>query len=300
MIKQITIIGTGLIGGSLGLALKRHGFAGCIIGCDREHALAKAHRSGAIDRGELEAIRACEGSELIVLATPVGAIIDLIEKLGPLLPAQTLITDTGSTKMEISARARQVFGEAASRRFLGGHPMAGKEHGGVEHADAELFAGATWVLTPPEGASAAVAPQFTQGLHGEFVRLLTAIGANIVMIPPERHDRLCAYLSHLPQMISTALAACVVEQIGTDTAREMMAGRAFREITRVAASPYSMWRDIALTNTGNLHDVLLQFEQQLAHIRENLRTRELQEMFDRAHELFEPPKPKDDFEPPRF
>ena len=300
MIEQITIIGTGLIGGSLGLALKQHGFTGRIVGSDRPQVLAEARQAGAIDASEPDPLLACQGSQLVMLATPVGAIIDLLEKIGPVLPPDCLITDTGSTKADIAERAQQVFGEAANRRFLPGHPLTGKERGGIEAAEADLFSGATWALTPRDGAAAAVRPEFTRAPHAEFMGLLESIGANLVMLTPQRHDRLCAYLSHLPQMLATALAACVVDEIGDDPAREMLAGRAFREMTRIAASPYTMWRDIALTNTKNLHDVLLQLEQHLAHIRENLRTRELQEEFDRAHELFEPAKPKDDFEPPRF
>jgi prephenate dehydrogenase len=300
LIQQITIVGTGLIGGSLALALKRQGFGGCIVGSDRAEVLSEAEARGVVDRGDTDAVRSCVGSQLVVLATPIGAIIDLIEKIGPLLPPDSLITDTGSTKTEIAIRAHQVFGEAAQRRFLPGHPIAGKEVGGIEHADADLFSSATWVLTPQGGSLAAVRPEFGGGMPGEFVRMLDGIGAQVVMLTPERHDRLCAYLSHLPQMLSTALAACVVDAIGEDGAREMLAGRAFREMTRVAASPYSMWRDIALTNTQNLSEVLLQLDQKLAHIRENLRTRALQEEFDRAHELFAPPMPKDDFDPPKF
>ena len=262
--------------------------------------LVQAEEQCAIDYGKTDVVGACAGSQLVLLATPIGAIIDLLEKLGPVLPPDCLITDTGSTKAEIILRAQQVFGEASQRRFLPGHPIAGKELGGIENADAALFAGATWVLTPQGGSSAAVRPEFTSGLHGAFGRLLDQIGANVVMLTAERHDRLCAYLSHLPQMLSTALAACVVDAIGDDQARDLLAGRAFREMTRVAASPYSMWRDIALTNTTNLSDVLLQLEQKLAHIRENLRTRALQEEFDRAHELFDPPKETDDFDPPTF
>lgn len=300
MIQQITIIGTGLIGGSLALALRRSGFTGRIIGCDRPQVLADPQLNLALDSAEPDPLLACAQSQLIVLATPVGAIIDLIEKLGPLLPPDCLITDTGSTKVEIASRAKQVFGDCASRRFLSGHPMAGTAQAGIEHADAELFTGATWVLTPQGGASDAVRPEFTRSLHGEFMLLLEAIGAKVVMLTPERHDRIVAYTSHLPQMVATALAACVMDGVGEDSARELLSARALADMTRIASSPYAMWRDIALTNTKNLHDVLLQLEQHLAHIRENLRTRELQEEFERAHQLFEPFKPKDDFDPPKF
>ncbi len=300
MIQQITIIGTGLVGGSFALALKKRNFAGRIVGCDRREVLAQA--AHALDSAEEDAVKAVKGSDVVLLAAPVGAIIDLIERVGPLMSEDALLTDTGSTKVEIATRAQQVFGDAALKRFLPGHPMAGKEVSGIENADADLFEGRTWALTPPGGVSAMVAPEFGRGKQGEFIRLLELIGAQVIVLPPDRHDRLCAYTSHLPQMLSTALAACIEEDVGTDAALGALSGRALREMTRIAQSPYAMWRDVALTNTRNLHDALLRLEQRLAHIRENLKTRELQEEFNRARELdLDGIRPKaDDFEPPKF
>src|SRR6266568_4665236 len=146
-LKQITIVGTGLIGGSFGLAIKKHGFRGRVIGCDREPVLERARQMGAIDRGISDPQVASAGTDVVLLATPVGTIIDLIERLGPVLPRSTLLTDTGSTKREIAARARAVFGQDTDRRFLAGHPMAGKEYSGIEHASADLFSGTTWIVT---------------------------------------------------------------------------------------------------------------------------------------------------------
>ena len=125
--KQVTIVGTGLIGGSLGLALKKRHLATRIIGCDRAPVLKRAKDCGAIETGATNISEAVRGSDLIVLATPVITIIDLIERLGPSLPARTLVTDVGSTKAEIAQRAAKSFGRAAAQRFLAGHPMAGKE-----------------------------------------------------------------------------------------------------------------------------------------------------------------------------
>jgi prephenate dehydrogenase len=304
MVEQITIIGTGLIGGSLGLALKRAGFRGRIVGCDRAEVLARARELGAVDAGEVATEAAVLGSDVIVLATPVLAILDLMAKLAPVMPEDSLLTDTGSTKLEIVRQAERVFGGAAASRFLPGHPMAGKERGGIDEADEGLFAGATWVLTPAGGTQAMVSPEFTRGRHGEWIELLESIGARIVVLEPERHDRMCAYTSHLPQMVSTALASAVVDATNNDAAISALAGGGIRGMVRLAAGDYSMWRDIALTNTKNLQDALLQLEQKLAHIRENLKTRELQAEFDRAHELDldTPPEErnKDDTNPPRL
>ena len=150
-IRQITIIGTGLIGGSLGLALRKKKFAGRIVGCDREGTLEKARRRGAIDAGTANPSDAVHGSQLVVLATPVLAIMDLIERLGPALPAKTLLTDVGSTKSAVVERAVKVFGKNAGKRFLAGHPMAGKEMSGVDYADADLFHKAVWFVSPLPG-----------------------------------------------------------------------------------------------------------------------------------------------------
>src|SRR6266699_3543179 len=138
-IRQITIIGTGLIGGSLGLALRKNGFRGRIVGCDQTNVLTRAKRVGAIHRGISDPIKACDGSDVVVLATPVGAIIELLERLALKLSDKTLFTDVGSTKAQILARAQKVFGSDVPRRFLGGHPMAGKESSGIEFADPSLF-----------------------------------------------------------------------------------------------------------------------------------------------------------------
>jgi prephenate dehydrogenase len=278
-IRQITIVGTGLIGGSFGLALKKHRFAGRIIGCDRAPVLERARSQGAIDSGDTNPADAARGSQVILLATPVAAIIDSIARLGPALPAKTLLTDTGSTKAEVLARATSIFGDQTSRRFLAGHPMAGKEQAGVEFADADLFKGAAWLLTPVDGQN------LYSGLSGEFLGWVEKIGAQIASMDAAEHDELCAWTSHLPQMISTALAAALVEEYGEDTPLLEAGGRALREMTRISASPYSMWRDIALTNKKNIRNALIKLEQHLAHIRQNLDTRELALEFERAHHL---------------
>lgn len=283
MYKQVTIVGTGLIGGSLALALKRARLAKKVVGCDRAAVLATARRMRAIDAGHADCGRALSGSELIVLATPVGQVLDFLDRFGPVLPKGAFVTDVGSTKAAIVARARQVFGRAAAQRFLGGHPMAGRERGGIEHADAALFAGATWFLTPLDDEG------LDRDAAARWAETVAALGARVMSITPERHDQLVAWTSHLPQMAATALAAALAdfaERFAAASADDLdiheAGGRALREMTRVAASPYSVWRDIALTNTANIEAALLRLEQELAHVRENLRTRALQQEFARA------------------
>jgi prephenate dehydrogenase len=285
-IRQITIIGTGLIGGSFGLAMRKRRFAGRIIGCDRESALKRAKMRGVIDNGFSEPADAVRGSQLVVLATPVLAIVDLIRRLGPALPATTLLTDVGSTKAAVVQQALDVFGKNAGKRFLGGHPMAGKENSGVDYADPDLFHNAVWFLTPLPGQN------LHEGMFPEFAGWIDQIGARIATLPPEDHDRLCAWISHLPQMISTALAAALVEEFGEEAPLLPAGGRALREMTRISSSPYSMWRDIAITNKNNIEDALFKVEQRLAHIRENLTSRQLAEEFEQAHGLKKTPDKK--------
>ncbi len=278
-IRQITIVGTGLIGGSLALALKKHGFRGRVVGCDRGEVLAKARERGAIDAGSEEIAQAVAGSDVVVLARPVLGIIELIEKLGPTLPKETLLTDVGGTKVEIVARAKTVFGEDAAQRFLPGHPMAGREHGGIEYADGDVFRDAVWLFLPLDGQL----PQ--SGIAGEYVRLIESIGTRVIVIDPERHDKLCGWISHLPQMIATALGATLQDEFGNDPELHAIGGRALREMTRISSSPYSMWRDVAITNVKNLSDALWHLEQRLAHIRENLKTAELRAEFERGNKF---------------
>jgi len=278
-IRQITIVGTGLIGGSLGLALRKKKFAGRIVGCDREATLERARNRGAIDDGLPNPGDAVRGSQVVILATPVLAIVDLIERVGPTLSPKALLTDVGSTKAAVVERALKVFGKTAGKRFLAGHPMAGKELSGVDYADADLFERAVWFLTPLPDQN------LNEGLFAEFAGWIDAIGARIAMLPADEHDRLCAWISHVPQMISTALAAALVEEFGSEAPLLPAGGRALQEMTRISASPYSMWRDVAISNKKNLEDALWKVEQRLAHIRENLATRELAVEFEQAHAL---------------
>ncbi|MGA9799534.1 MAG: prephenate dehydrogenase [Terriglobales bacterium] len=278
-IRQITIIGTGLIGGSFGLALKKRRFPGRIIGCDRAPVLKQAREKGAIDESHTDVIAAVRGSQVVLLAAPVGAIIELIGRLGPVLPPKTLLTDVGSTKAEVLACAAATFGKDVGRRYLAGHPMAGKEQSGVEGADPDLFQGAVWFVTP------AARQKMFEGLSGEFLEWVETIGAGVAGMDADAHDQLCAWISHLPQFVSTALAATLVDEYGEDAPLLETGGRALREMTRISASPYSMWRDVALTNKKNIRNALLKLEQRLAHIRENLDTRELALEFERAHHL---------------
>jgi len=281
-LERVVIVGTGLIGASIGLALKASGFAGKILGYDANAGeLTIALQMGAID----DALTTRESvlssnADIIVLCTPVLPILDWMEHLAPVLNEGQLVTDVGSTKREIAAKAAQLFNQEGRARFLPGHPMAGKESGGAALAEANLFTGATWLFTP-------VAKE--NQLEAAWRLQLQQFGAHIRDLDSQRHDEVCAWVSHLPQMMSTALAALLEDTFAADpegmAAVQAIGGRALRETTRLGASPYSMWRDIAMTNTAEIAKTLSALEQRLAHVRENLRTPELREEFARANQF---------------
>ena len=200
----------------------------------------------AINAAEEDPVEAVKGSDLIFLATPVGAIIDLIERIGPIVSPQTLITDVGSTKQQILERARVVFGARASQRFLGGHPMAGKEHGSIFWAEPGLFRGAVWLLV-----SAASGGETESPAIAEYRQLLERIGAHVTPLEAERHDRLCAWISHLPQMISTALAGTLVDEFGDDPELHAIV---IPEIAQEAAQLWKYGEVLHMSGAGhNIH-----------------------------------------------
>ena len=294
MIERITIIGTGLIGSSIGLALRASGFEGDINGIDanREEYLAALNRKAITESrvrvrpsslvgtsGDAETDVLLLTADVIILAVPVLAIKDWMHKLAPILKPHQLVTDVGSTKLEIADLARQLFSSPTTARFLPGHPMAGKESGGASLAEAFLFVRATWLFTP-------VYPDTTP-IEEQWRDWVTRLGAITMDLDPARHDELCAWVSHLPQMLSTALAALLEDTFGDAPEIAAVGGRALRETTRLGASPYSMWRDVAMTNTKPIAETLHALEQRLAHIRENLRTPELRDEFTRANKFRE-------------
>ncbi|WP_263382640.1 prephenate dehydrogenase [Granulicella arctica] len=274
MIERILIVGTGLIGASIGLALKAAGFRGHISGWDS----TRLERLMALDMGAVdevassreEALSVARHAHVLILAVPVMGILDWLMELAPALRAGQLVTDVGSTKLKIADLGQGLFGGAGAR-FLPGHPMAGKESGGAALADAALFQGAMWLFTP-------FAEEPTE-LEVEWREWVTRCGARTLDLDAGRHDELCAWVSHLPQMVSTALTALLEDRFGDTPEVMAVGGRALHEMTRLGASPYSMWRDVALSNTTSIAETLFALEQRLAHIRENLKTPELRDEF---------------------
>ncbi len=283
MIERIAILGTGLLGTSVGLALRAAGYRGSITGWNRSAEGGKtALVMGAIDSIATDPIEAAKASQVVLLSIPIYATLDLMEQLSPVLGPGHLVTDVGSTKAQITEAAGRLFNSSQSAAFLPGHPMAGKERGGAELGDANLFSGAVWLFTDVptwERSSAASA------LIKTWREWVEAIGARAIDIDAERHDEMVAWVSHLPQFTATALSALLEDEVGDAPELRDVGGRALREMTRLGASPYSMWRDIALTNTAAIERALFALEQRLAHLRENLRTPGLREEFDRANQF---------------
>ena len=283
MIERIAILGTGLLGTSVGLALRAAGYRGAILGWNRsaEHAQL-AHRMGAIDSAVPDAMEVARASQVVVLAVPIYATLDFMEKLAPVLGSEHLVTDVGSTKRVISETGARLFNTPERAAFLPGHPMAGKERGGAELGDANLFRGAVWLFTDdPNVKRASHAAEMVKGWR-EWV---VAMGSKTIDLEPSRHDELVAWVSHLPQFTATALSALLEGEVGAAPELKDVGGRALREMTRLGASPFSMWRDIAYTNTEAVERALLALEQRLAYLRENLRTPVLREEFEQANKF---------------
>ena len=283
MIERITIIGTGLLGTSVGLALRAAGFHGGITGWNRSPEGAQAALSmGAIDSIAADPLQLARASQVVLMAMPIYATLDYMEKLSGVLGPDHLVTDVGSTKAQITVAAGRLFNTPERAAFLPGHPMAGKERGGAASGDANLFRGTVWLFTEDPAWERSLAS--TKLIKG-WREWVANMGAKTLDLDPARHDELVAWVSHLPQFVATALSALLEEEVGDAPELKDVGGRALREMTRLGASPYSMWRDIALTNTEAVQAVLLALEQRLAHLRENLRTPELRDEFEQANKF---------------
>jgi prephenate dehydrogenase len=281
MIERIAIFGTGLLGASAGLALRAADYRGSIVGWNRSPEQAQvALEKGAIDAIAADPVQAARESQVILLATPVFAILDWIEQLAGVTGPEQMITDVGSTKAQITIAADRLFNQPGRAAFLPGHPMAGKERGGAALADAELFRGAVWLFTDnPVWQRSPVGEELVK----EWRKWVVAMGAKVIDLEWLRHDELVAWVSHLPQFVATGLSALLEEEVGDAPELKDVGGRGLREMTRLGASPYSMWRDIAHTNSEAVQKALFALEQRLAHIRENLRTPELRDEFEKAN-----------------
>ena len=270
----MAILGVGLIGGSLALAFKRAHAVSRVLGVSRPSTIGRALELGVIDEGfpREKASEALARADLVVLGAPVSIIVEQLGQLGPLFSSGATVTDVGSTKRAIVEAARRSLPE--NIHFVGGHPMAGSENTGVEEADPFLFQNAVYVLTPARDSDSDAAARYCE--------LVQRIGARVVVMTPERHDRIAATISHLPQMLAVSLMDLAAELNARDSATLQLAAGGFRDLTRIASSPFDIWRDICATNADQITDLIDLFIQRLGLLRDKVGREALAADFEQA------------------
>ncbi len=253
--RKVSIIGVGFMGGSLGLALKKHGLASEVVGIShRQVTLDKAIELKAIDAGTTDLIKGVTNADLVVLAAPVQAINQQFALINPHLKRGCLVTDMGSVKAEIVERAESTLAQPGM--FVGSHPLAGSEKKGVEHAYADLFVNARCIMTPTAK---------TTPVAKEKIKFMwTKLGCHVEVLSPEDHDKILAYVSHLPHLVAYALVGALSKEFLSQ------APQGFKDSTRIAASSPQMWNDIFLTNPTNVIHALDALVKDLAFLRKAL------------------------------
>lgn len=271
--KTVVIYSVGLLGGSIGLALKTSGFGGKIIGLSSQKNLNTALSLDFIDEGYTydKTGDVITSADVLILCSPILAIIDTIKTISSLnLPENLIITDVGSTKKEITSTAKKYL--PTHVHFIGGHPMAGSEKSGPAAADPYLFQNAIYVLTPPEGKP--------DGLHNNFAKFLEKyLGCRYIFLDPASHDIIAATVSHVPHLLAVALVNVAQEiENGLPQTLNLAAG-GFRDLTRIASAPYKMWHDILATNKNCVESILTKCIQILSDMKNTISTDELEKNF---------------------
>jgi prephenate dehydrogenase len=277
--RRVAILGTGLIGGSFGLALRKYFPAISIVGYGLPDSTAQAVARGAVHESAADVPTAVAGADLVYLALPIGAAVSAIPTIALHTEAHALVTDASSTKALICKTAAEHFFPVKKNGawFLGGHPMAGKEKSGVEQADAELFRGAPYALV---GSREEVEPRVKT-----FVEVLRAIGTEPVWCDAETHDWAVGITSHLPQLVAVALARVIQDETDETGLPLSLAGTGLQDMLRLAGSPYEMWRDVFLTNTENSARALDRLGQALDYLRTRLTSKDLAGEFQTGNEI---------------
>ncbi|MBI4418714.1 MAG: prephenate dehydrogenase [Ignavibacteriales bacterium] len=262
--RRVTIVGVGLIGGSLGLAIRRQNPRVIITGVDRRKVLDRARHRGAINVSEPSLARAVENADLVILATPLNRIKSLLPVIARSVSSQALVTDVGSVKAQIMNDARMWFPKG---NFIGGHPMAGSEHSGIQAAHPLLFENAIYVLTPLSKARVRAATAFVR-----------SVGARPLVMDAGVHDAVVATVSHLPQLVAIALMNLAGSQPGMAKACLQLGAGGFRDMTRVASSPFELWKGIFPANRAKIQVVLRRLERMLAGYRRSLTRADLRKI----------------------
>ncbi len=277
--RKVTIIGVGLIGGSLAKVLKAKGLAGEIHGSGRNRAsLEKAVKLGVIDRMGQTSAHAVEGADLVVLATPVGTFEAIVREIAPYLKQGVLLTDVGSVKGAVIRKIEPLL--PAGVEYVPAHPIAGRERHGVEAATDELFRGARCIITPTKRTDSHAVERISE--------LWRSAGMNVALMDPDRHDHIFAAVSHLPHAAAFAMVNTVAEFSEGSRNYIDFSGAGFRDFTRIAASSPEMWRDICLLNGGNIVEMIEQYQFALNRIKKAVKQNngeKLQELFRQASDL---------------
>jgi prephenate dehydrogenase len=298
LISRVSILGTGLIGGSFALALRKYTTGMYLCGWDRPEVIREAQTCGAFNEtfsGELAP--AVQNADLIYIALPIAATIDLLPEIGRHAPPHALVTDACSTKVRVSQAAAELFPGEKGPLFLGGHPMAGRELPGIANANADLFHENTYALIanasePVAAGVKARSPSVEEADASHdpriyaFVKILEKIGARPLWLGAPQHDYAVGLASHLPQLAAVALAGFLYDRLDENGLPITLAGPGLRDSLRLAGSPYSTWRDIVLTNQEVLSAALDLLARRLDDLREKLASRELEADFDAANELY--------------
>lgn len=282
---RVAILGTGLIGGSFALALRRHLPEARIVGFDREAVLTEALARNVIHESSSDLATAVRGADLVYIALPISTTIELLPEIAKHASPSALVTDACSTKRAVCRAAAQHF--HGGEIFLGGHPMAGKETEGIAAAVEKLFQNAKYALIE-ENSETKNNPRVAA-----FASLLEKMGAQPTWLDADTHDWAVAIISHLPQMAAVALAEVIsAESDGEETGLPTsLAGSGVRDALRLAGSPYSMWRDIAFTNSDNLARALDRLAQAVEQLRTHLTSRDLENSFAEANRVHKSLKP---------
>ena len=281
LINRVAILGTGLIGGSFALALRKYATDLHIVGWDRSDVLDATKANGAFDEvfsGDAAAT-ALRDADLVFIALPIGVTIDLLPEIARLASRNALVTDACSTKVRVVSTANEAFGKEGMPLFLGGHPMAGREVAGIANADADLFRGAAYALIGEVGES-------RDARISAFVRLIEKIGARPIWLGAKQHDYAVGMVSHLPQLVAVTLASFLYDRLDENGLPITVAGPGLRDSLRLAGSPYATWRDIVLTNHDVLSAALDLLARRMDDLRERLSSRQLEADFDAANELY--------------
>ncbi|MDZ4859930.1 MAG: prephenate dehydrogenase/arogenate dehydrogenase family protein [Candidatus Hydrogenedentes bacterium] len=251
----VTIVGVGLLGGSLGLALKQRGLASCVRGVGRrQEVLDTALSINAIDDASLDLGAAVRGADLIVLCTPAVLIFDQLDTIRSRVAPNVVVTDVGSTKTEICAHVRSNWSRPL--RFVGSHPMAGSEKFGPEHASANLYDGCVTIVEPLD--------DHAEDAHETVCALWRAVGSRVIEVAPRAHDDIVARTSHIPHVV----AALIAELAAASGEVRDFTGKGFRDVTRIAAGRAELWRDICLTNRNAIVEGLREFGNRTEAVRE--------------------------------